>query len=359
MRSLLTLVAVGCVVLLSGCGIAAVDLRYTPTGTHQLVTTAAPKVTLDIQDAREKKIFFRTALGETDDAGKHGMLRLRRSPTEVLRDGFTEALQSAGCQVIPGSPGVLNVRIVRFLAIDRENNTNTIKSDIALDVSVVQAGSVVARKSIFETDSGKSGVFKAWQDSVPPILNGSLSRAIEKAVWDPDILLAIERVNGLSTTRDDILARLRTPPQPPIATAPTSAPPVAVEPSKPPVARAKPSSPPGSADSSDTPSPRPTPPSRSPFRAQRVRGLGRPEIHIRNQSGKTITIRLTGPQTETFDVGPHDSAGKKLQPGTYSYHASALGVVPSSGQETFNTDHRYTWTFTIVTYPSIPSIRLP
>lgn len=359
MRSLLTLVGAGWVVLVSGCGIAALDLRYTRTGTHQLVTTAGPKVTLDIEDAREKKVFFRTALGENDDAGKHGVLRLRRSPTAVLRDGFTEALQIAGCQVIPGSPGVLNVRIVRFLAIDRENNTNTIRSDIALDVSVVHAGAVVARKSIFETDTGKSGVFKAWQESIPPILNGSLSRAIEKAVWDPDILLAIERANGLSTTRDDILARLRTPPQPPTATASTPAPPVAAELSKPPVAGADRSTPPVSTHTPDKPSPPPIRNGRSPFRAQRVRGLGPPEVHIRNQSGKTITIRLTGPQTETFDVGPRDSATKKLQPGTYSYHASALGVVPSSGQETFNTDHRYTWTFTIVTYPSIPSIRRP
>jgi len=359
MRNTLTLIGVGLSVLMCGCGIARVDLRYASTGAHQLVTTAAPQVKLVIQDAREKKVFFRTALGENDDAGRHGMLRLRRSLTGVLQDGFTEALQVAGYQVVPGSSAVLDVQIKRFLAIDRESNTNTMKSDIALDVSVVHAGAVLARKAVFEASTEKSGLFKAWQDEVPPILNESLSRAIEKAVWDPDILLAIERANGLSTTRDDILARLRTPPQLPTPAPPPA--PVAVEASKPPVAAAE-TKPPVSASAADTPAPRRSGRSTSPFRAVRVRGLGPPEVCIRNQSGKTITIRLTGPQSETFDVGPHASVTRTLITGTYSYHASASGVIPSSGEETFNTDYRYTWTFMIVTYPSVPSVppmRLP
>jgi len=353
MKNVLIFIGAGLLVFLSGCGIATVDLQYTPIGTHQLVTTANPKVMLQIQDDREKKVFFRTALGENDDEGKSGVLRLRRSPGNILREGFTDALQTAGCQVFPDSSVVFDVRIRRFLAIDRENNTNTIKSDIALDVSVMHQGSVLARKSIFETKTEKNNLFKAWQDSVPTILNDSLSRAIEKAVWDPEILLAIERANGLDTTRDDILARLRTPARTFTATVPQPLP------KTPPVMIPKPSTPSGSTHSTYQPLPQPTRSSTSPFQAQRVRGLGQPEVHIRNQSGKIITINLGGPENETFSVAPHETVTKKLKAGSYSYDASAIGVTPTSGKETFNTDYRYTWTFMIISYPSIPSIRLP
>jgi uncharacterized lipoprotein YajG len=350
MKSLLILIGVGILVLLSGCGIAIVDLQYTPTGTHQLVTTASPKVVLQIQDSREKKVFFRTALGENDDEGKSGMLRLRRSPSNIFQEGFTNALQTAGYQVFPDGPVVFNVQIKRFLAVDRENNTDTIKSDIALDVSVVHQRNVLARKSIFETKTEKSSIFKAWQNSVPPILNDSLSRAIEKAVWDPDILLAIERANNLDTTRDDILSRLRIPPRSFTATVPHPSPKL------PPVTIPKSSTPPVSTRSSYQLSTQPTRSSTSPFQAQHVRGLGQPEVHILNQSGKTINITLTGPESETFSVSPHDTVTKKIKAGSYSYHASAIGVTPASGKETFNTDYRYTWTFWIT---SLPSIRLP
>jgi uncharacterized lipoprotein YajG len=348
MRSLIILFCGAVSFLLSGCGIAPISLRYNPTGNYRVATTSSVKVALQIQDLREKKIFFRTILGDNDDEGKNGVLRLQRCPREIFEEGFTEALQKAGCQVLTGSPVVMNVEIKRFLAIDRENNTNTIKSDIVLDVSVKHQDKILVRKTIWETDTRKEGFGQVWQDVVPPILNDSLSRAIEKTVWDPDVLLAIEQGNGLNTTMADIPARLKISP-PTIPTVPPA-----------PVAKSETATPTQTDKTSHQTTSSPVSRSgSSPFRSSYIQGLGPPEVHIQNQSDKTITVSLTGLEEYSVDLLPHGSIKKVLKAGTYQYHASAFGVSPTSGTETFMTDHRYTWTFMIVSYPSIPNIRIP
>jgi hypothetical protein len=197
MRRLIILLYSTMLFLISGCGIASINLRYNPSGSNRLVATTSPKVLLQVQDIREKKIFFRTVLGDNYDDGKNGILRLQRSPSEIFEEGFTEALQEIGYQVFPDSPVILYIDIRRFLAIDRENNSDTIKSDILLGVTVIHKGKILVKKTIWETDTRKQGFGQAWQYVIPPIMDDSLSRAIEKTVRDPDILLAIEQGNGL------------------------------------------------------------------------------------------------------------------------------------------------------------------
>ncbi|RKY10157.1 MAG: hypothetical protein DRP65_07005 [Planctomycetota bacterium] len=172
-----------------GCGIAPVSLRYAPTGNVRRITTSFPKVNLQVKDDREKKVFFRTILGENDDAGKNGVLRLITPPKKVFEEGFTQALQSAGYQVRNYAEIVYEVHIKRFLAIDRESTVGDLDSDIMFEVLIKKAGKLQAKKTFFQNDSVKQkGV---WQHAIPPFLNNSLSHAIEKAVVDPMLTAAV------------------------------------------------------------------------------------------------------------------------------------------------------------------------
>ncbi|HIJ70581.1 MAG TPA: hypothetical protein HPP87_04360 [Planctomycetes bacterium] len=183
----------------AGCGIAPITLRYIPTGNIHLSTKSAPKVYLLVKDDREKKVFFRTILGENDDEGKNGVLRLITPPKEVFEEGFTQAFQLSGYQVTNSAEIVYEVHIKRFLAIDRENSVGDLDSDIMFEVLIKKSGKLQAKKTFFQKDTVKQkGV---WQHAIPPFLNKSLSLAIEKAVGDPILAAAVCSSNiGQPTT---------------------------------------------------------------------------------------------------------------------------------------------------------------
>lgn len=342
MKSALVILLAGALVVLSGCGMIAIPAGYTPTAEVQPVVKGNPKVALKVTDVREKKVFFRTALGDTPDGGKGALYRLERPLLQIFEEGFTQALQAAGCQVRGDADIVYAVGIKRFLAVDREDPGSLIKTDIVLDVQVVRSGDILAKKTVFETDEQKQGFFQAWQHILPELLSRSLSRAIESAVFDPELIAAIEIGTGLSTKVADVGAPLdafQAKPKPTRLPVSGSLPHVGIRP--------------------DVTLPKPPPvhiPARKPglFQPRYVAGLGKPEVVVTNQSGRSITLRLTGPEQETFTVAPHSSVKKTLPPGQYSYHASAIGVAPASGLQTFTTNYRYTWTFMIISMHSIP-----
>lgn len=336
MRTLLAILLGTVVLALTGCGIAAIDVRYTPSGAHHYAASGNPKVDLQIKDTREKKVFFRTVLGDNADSGENGVLRLVRPPSEVFEEGFIEALQAAGCQLREDTDIVYEVEIKRFLAIDMQKSPHFLDSDIVLEVLVKRSEEVLAKKTIFERDTEKQVFGQVWQDTVPPLMTRSLSHAIEEAAWDPDIIAAIEQANGLDTTAGDVIARKQVAPPKPLP----------IPPSTPTTSRS-------SATTFDRSG-------QSPFRARYVRGLGPPEVLIKNRSHKSITVSLSGPGEYSFTLPPNDSIKKTVTAGKYSYRASAIGVQGCSGLETFDRDHRYTWTFMIVSYPTtLPNIRIP
>jgi hypothetical protein len=335
MKTLLVVLLPIAVFSLTGCGLIPIDVRYTPSGAQHYVAQGTPKVNLKVKDTREKKVFFRTVLGDNFDNGENGIYHLLRPPVEVFEEGFVEALQSAGCQLREDTDIVYEVDIKRFLAIDMQKSPNFLDSDIMLDVFIKRSDEVFIRKTIFERDSEKEVFGQVWQDIIPPLLTRSLSRAIEKAAWDPNIIAALEQASGLGTTAADVLARKKVEPP---KTTPT--PPKETK----------------TATARSTTTSR----SRSPFQARYVRNLGPPEVLIKNQSHKSISIDLTGPEEHSFTLSPNDSIKKTITAGTYLYSASAIGVQGCSGKETFNRDYRYTWTFTIVSYPTtFPNIRYP
>ena len=197
------------IVSTTGCGIVPIDVRYVPSGNKKSVAISHPKVNLQIKDAREKKVFFRTVLGDNGDNGENGILKLTRTPNEVFNEGFTEALQVAGCQVRKDTDIVYEVGIQRFLAIDMQKSPHFLDSDIMLEILVKHSEQVLARKIIFERDTEKQVFGQVWQDTVPPLLSRSLSHAIEKAVWEPSIIAAIEQANGSDTMPSDVSTRLQ------------------------------------------------------------------------------------------------------------------------------------------------------
>ena len=183
------------IVCITGCGIAPVSVRYKSTGFNERIVAGAPKVKLQVEDAREKKDLFRTVLGENDDEGKNGILRLITPPKEVFKEGFTQALQLAGYSLREDAELVYEVRIKRFLVIDRENSFGDLDSDIMLEVLIKRSEKVLAGKTIFERDTEKMTFFQVWQDVIPPLLNRSLSNAIEKAIQDRDLIAALNNIS--------------------------------------------------------------------------------------------------------------------------------------------------------------------
>ena len=82
-----------------------------------------------------------------------------------------------------------------------------------------------------------------------------------------------------------------------------------------------------------------------PFQATYDEGLTNSEVIIQNDTGVLITVQLTGPTKASLKVKPHQSETVNLDPGTYTYKATADGVTPATGKASFAKKHRYTWTF--------------
>lgn len=85
-----------------------------------------------------------------------------------------------------------------------------------------------------------------------------------------------------------------------------------------------------------------------PFQGSYVRGLGNPHVVVENQSELTISLELSGPVNETLLVPPKSRSSVTVKPGPYHYHASCTSA-QKSGEVHFSANHRYRWTFQVVT----------
>ncbi len=89
--------------------------------------------------------------------------------------------------------------------------------------------------------------------------------------------------------------------------------------------------------------------SSGPFQAQRVPHLQQPEVVVNNQSNKQINLTLSGATSRSVVIPAFSSQSVSVPSGSYTYRATAEGVVPASGRQFFQSQHRYTWTFSIRT----------
>ena len=71
-----------------------------------------------------------------------------------------------------------------------------------------------------------------------------------------------------------------------------------------------------------------------------------PEIEVYNNTDLTLTLKLGG---ELYSFYSQQKKSITISPGTFSYRASAPGVMPSIGAEKFESNMAYTWQFYIVT----------
>jgi uncharacterized protein YgiM (DUF1202 family) len=70
------------------------------------------------------------------------------------------------------------------------------------------------------------------------------------------------------------------------------------------------------------------------------------EVTIRNKSSRKITLIVGG---QTYTLAPHSTETQSLSPGKMYYIASAAGVIPTSGYQTFSSFQGYEWEFWIET----------
>ena|GEM_PF-5717527 len=330
MRTLYVFLLAGVSLVANGCGMVPISARYVPTGRVRPIVRGDAKLKLEVADVREKKVFFRTALGDTEDRGGGALLRLERPTVEIYDEGFTEALQAAGCRLGDDGQFSYSVGIKRFLATDKQVEKGVIETDIVLEVQVQRSGKVLASKMIFERDEDKMGFMKVWQDILPDLMSRSLSSAIESAVLDPELIATLERAGGLASSVEEVRSRLAALP-----------------------AGAKPAA--GSGLQADEPAGQRTKAAAkktsSPFTSRYVAGLGEPEVVVSNKADRAITVSLDGPKSESFTVQARSSVTKTLPAGGYSYRATAAGVSPASGMQAFVKNYRYTWTFMIIRIP--------
>ncbi|MBK9984468.1 MAG: hypothetical protein IPP15_19220 [Saprospiraceae bacterium] len=70
------------------------------------------------------------------------------------------------------------------------------------------------------------------------------------------------------------------------------------------------------------------------------------EIEIFNNTMLTLSLKLNN---EIYSFSPNQKKSITLTPGSYSYRASAPGVIPNIGTELMESNMSYTWQFYIVT----------
>lgn len=71
-----------------------------------------------------------------------------------------------------------------------------------------------------------------------------------------------------------------------------------------------------------------------------------PEVVIRNDSYKDLTLKVGN---NTYVIEKHSEKAMLIDTGTFNYYASAPGVIPAIGEQTFEAGYRYSWRFWIET----------
>jgi|GEM_PF-5462332 len=75
-------------------------------------------------------------------------------------------------------------------------------------------------------------------------------------------------------------------------------------------------------------------------------GQENPDVEIFNNTNRTMTLKLN---SESHTFKPKEKRTLTLSAISYSFIASAPGVIPNYGRETLESNTRYTWEFYIVT----------
>jgi len=85
-------------------------------------------------------------------------------------------------------------------------------------------------------------------------------------------------------------------------------------------------------------------PSTPVFEEQRTAGDSDPEVNVKNDSDRTLSLQL-GPIT--YSIPPNSEQTIYLKEGSYKYLGMAPGVLPAMGNDFFSRGYVYSWRFYI------------
>jgi hypothetical protein len=71
-----------------------------------------------------------------------------------------------------------------------------------------------------------------------------------------------------------------------------------------------------------------------------------PDVEIYNKTDLILTLKLN---SSFYSISPNEKRTITISPGSFTYRASAPGVIPAIGTEYFKSNMIYTWEFWIVT----------
>lgn len=71
-----------------------------------------------------------------------------------------------------------------------------------------------------------------------------------------------------------------------------------------------------------------------------------PTLHIKNSTSTSMSLRIN---STTYKLSPYETTTVTMDPGRFTYRASAPGVVPISGEHSLESNYNYEWEFYIVT----------
>lgn len=82
------------------------------------------------------------------------------------------------------------------------------------------------------------------------------------------------------------------------------------------------------------------------FQAETLSYFTEPEIAVQNASYLNINLKIGN---QLIVIPANSNKSLKISQGTYKYYATAPGVFPSLGTQTFNNSNIYSWKFWVVT----------
>lgn len=71
-----------------------------------------------------------------------------------------------------------------------------------------------------------------------------------------------------------------------------------------------------------------------------------PAIHVKNLSSTSMSLRIN---STTYKLSARETIIVNMEPGRFTFRASAPGVVPCSGEYTVESNYDYEWEFYILT----------
>ena len=194
------------VILLCGCSSRIIRPIYVPRGVFYEDFTGMP-VRLLVHDDRKKegRIFYRLNRHVFRESSQPQERMLEPSSCEIVERSVRKAMESSGYLLEENAAVVIDVAVRDFIWIVHTEYmvgfARVLTADIELEVSVVQSGKIILKKTIAETverDPTPSNI-----NAEEKMFNECLRTVVEKLVSDYNIVTAIKKCYRSSDENTD------------------------------------------------------------------------------------------------------------------------------------------------------------